>query len=195
MPAGFGPRGRSSRDPDDRARSPPAFKAGPGRDVGEVGEPEDIRPWRLELAVDVIQRAWRGLVADRGFNGFAADDPLQTHVPHQSRHRATGNIEALALELSPDLAHAIDPEILIEDAPNLDLQRGILPGAGRQLGGIAPFGHMAMVRRGGDRQNPANPLEPMRPTMIVDEGDHGFYPRGRPPPPKKKTSLFPRSLC
>ena len=101
----------------------------------------------------------------------------QTHVPHQSRHRATGNIEALALELSPDLAHAIDPEILIEDAPNLDLQRGILPGAGRQLGGIAPFGHMGMVVRGGDRQDLANRLDPMRPTMIVDEGDHGLYRR------------------
>src|SRR5258706_12931091 len=45
-----------------RARHPPAHdpagigvdhkgdidKAGPGRDIGEVGEPEDIRPWRLE---------------------------------------------------------------------------------------------------------------------------------------------------
>src|SRR6476659_188319 len=129
---------RRARDPP--ANDPPGIgvdhkgdvdKAGPGRDIGEVGEPEDIRPWRLELAVDVIQRAWRGLVADRGFDGFAADDPLQTHVPHQSRHRTTGNIEALALELSSDLAHAIDPEILIEDAPNLDPQRGILAGAGR----------------------------------------------------------------
>src|SRR3954453_4820545 len=117
-----------------RARGPPAHdpagigvdhegdvdKAGPGRDIGEVGEPENVRPWRLELAVDVIQRAWRGLVADRGLDGFAADNPLQTHVPHQSRHRATGNIEAFALELPPDLA--IDPEVLIEHAPNLDLQ-------------------------------------------------------------------------
>ncbi len=32
---------------------------------------------------DVIQRAWRGLVADRGFDGFAANYPLQAHVPHQ----------------------------------------------------------------------------------------------------------------
>src|SRR3984957_9124316 len=45
-----------------RARDPPAHdpagigidhkgdvdKAGPGRDIGEVGEPENIRPWRLE---------------------------------------------------------------------------------------------------------------------------------------------------
>src|SRR6187551_3553518 len=123
-----------------RARGPPADdpagigvddkgdvdEAGPGCDISEVGEPKDVRPWRLELAVDVIQWAWRSLVADRGSDGFAADDPLQAHVPHQPRHRATGNIEAFALELPPDLAHAIDPEVLIEDAPDLDLQPGIL---------------------------------------------------------------------
>src|SRR5260370_3965673 len=82
-----------------RARDPPAHdpagigvdhkgdvdKAGPGRDVGEVGEPEDIRPWRLELAVDVIHRAWRRLVAARGFYGVSADDTLPTPVPAQTR--------------------------------------------------------------------------------------------------------------
>jgi len=50
---------------------------------------------------------------------------------------------AFALELAPDLAHAVDGEVLIEDAPNLDLQRGVLPGACRQPGGIAPLGDMA----------------------------------------------------
>src|SRR6516165_4391826 len=79
--------------------------------IGEVGQPKDVRPRRLELAVDVIQRTWRSRVADRGPDGFAADNPSQTHVPHQSRHRATGNIDALALELSPDLAHAINHDI------------------------------------------------------------------------------------
>ncbi|MGY3362981.1 hypothetical protein ACVWZL_000106 [Bradyrhizobium sp. GM2.4] len=136
--------------------------------------PQDIRPWRLELAVDVIKRAWRSLVADRGLDGFAADGPLQTHVPHQSRHRATGNIEAFALELAPYLAHAVDPEVLVEDAPDLDLQPGILPAARRQLGRIAPLCHMGVVGRGGNRQDLADRLDPMRPTMIVDEGDHGL---------------------
>ena len=117
--------------------------------------------------------AWRGLVADRGLDRFA-DNPLQTHVPHQSRHRATGSIEAFALELAPDLAHAVDGEVLIEDASNLDLQRGVLPGARRPLGRIAPFGHTGVVGRGGDRQDPANRLDPMRSTMIVNEGDHGL---------------------
>ncbi|MGY3463226.1 hypothetical protein ACVW0I_000097 [Bradyrhizobium sp. LM6.11] len=109
-----------------------------------------------------------------GLDRFAADNPLQTHVPHQSRHRATGNIEAFSLELPPDLAHAIDPEVLIEHAPNLDLQRGILPGAGRQRGRIAPLGDMGVVGRGGDRQHLADRLDPMRPTMIVNKGDHGL---------------------
>lgn len=106
-------------------------EAGPGRDIGEVGEPQNVRPWCLGLAVDVIQRARRGLVADRGLDGFAADDPLKTHLPHQSRHGATGNIEAFPLELPPDLAHAVDGEVLVEHAPNLDLQGSIQPGAGR----------------------------------------------------------------
>jgi hypothetical protein len=78
-----------------RARGPPAHnpagigvddegdvdKAAPGRDIGEVGEPKDVWPWRLELAVDVIQRAWRSLVADRGLDGVAADDPGCVKTP------------------------------------------------------------------------------------------------------------------
>jgi hypothetical protein len=63
------PAGRGIDDKGD------VDEAGPGRDIGdigEVGEPRDVRPRRLELAVGVIQRAWRSLVADRGPDGFAS---------------------------------------------------------------------------------------------------------------------------
>ena len=43
--------------------------------------------------------------------------------------------------------------------------------------GRAPFGDMGVVGRGGDRQDLADRLDPMRPTMIVDEGDHGLNRR------------------
>jgi hypothetical protein len=33
------------------------------------------------------------------------------------------------LELPPDFAQAVDPEVLTEDVPDLDLQRRIPPGA------------------------------------------------------------------
>ena len=38
-------------------------EAGPGRDIGEVGDPEHVRRRGMELAVHVIERAWCGLVA------------------------------------------------------------------------------------------------------------------------------------
>jgi hypothetical protein len=122
----------------------------------------------------VIQRAWRSLVADRCSDGFAADNPLQTDIAHQSRHRAAGDIEAFAVELSPDFADAVDLEVLIEDAPNLDLQGGIPPGACRQFRRITPLGNMGPIGRRGDRQDLADRLDPVRLTMIVDEGDHGL---------------------
>jgi len=95
-----------------RARDPPAHdpagigvdhkgdvdKAGPGRDIGEVGEPEDIRPWRLELAVDVIQRAWRGLVADRGFDGLPRMIPCKpmSRISRDTVQRATSKPSRLS---------------------------------------------------------------------------------------------------
>src|ERR1700730_17448300 len=126
----------------------------------------------------MIQRAWRGLVADRGPDGFAADDPLQTHVPHQSRHCATGNIEAFTLELPPDLAHAVAAEVVIADAPSIDLERSILCGARGEPGGIPPLGRMGVIARGGDPQNLADRLAPMRPTPIIAESGHGFETGG-----------------
>ena len=39
-------------------------EAGPCGDVGEVRYPQCVRPWRLELPVDVIERARLGLVGD-----------------------------------------------------------------------------------------------------------------------------------
>ena len=59
-----GPAGSPADDPpsigvDDEGD---VDEAGPGRDISEVGKPKDVRPRGLELTVDVIQGAWRGLV-------------------------------------------------------------------------------------------------------------------------------------
>ena len=100
-------------------------EARPGRDIGEVRDPQRVRPRRLELAIDVVQRAWRGLVADRGSDRLAADDALQAHASHQPRHGAAGHVLALPPQLPPDLAHAIDLEVLLEHARDLGFRRGI----------------------------------------------------------------------
>src|ERR1700730_12718444 len=169
-PANEAPRVRIDDEGDiDEAR--------PGRHVGEVGEPKRIRALRLELPIDVIQRAWRRLVADRGSDRLAADHALQTKGSHQPCHGAAGNVVTFALQLPPDLAHAVDTEVLLEPPPNLLNQGVIPPRPRRQSGRIGAPGDMRMVGRWGDRQHPADRLDPVRPAVIVDEGDHGLCRR------------------
>ncbi|GAB7551054.1 hypothetical protein NRB_05510 [Novosphingobium sp. 11B] len=85
----------------------------------------------MELAVDLIERAWRRLVRDRGANRLAADHPLQTKISHQPLYSAACNIEALALHLPPHFAHTVDAEVLGKDPQNFGLQLFILPGTSR----------------------------------------------------------------
>ena len=72
-------------------------KALPCGHVSKVGDPQRIRLRCLEQPIDAIQRARRGLVADRGFNRFAADNALKSHVLHQSYYCAAGDIMAFTL--------------------------------------------------------------------------------------------------
>ena len=108
---------------------------------------------------------------------LAPDHPLQAHALHQTLHGAARNIKAVALELPPDLANTVDSEVLLEDPTNFDLQRGVAFRAGRQPSGIGPLGDIGPIGRRGHRQYLADRLDPMDPTMIVDEGDHGLNRR------------------
>ncbi len=149
-------------------------EAGPGRHIGEVRHPQRIRARCLELAIDVVLRTRGRLVADRGSDRLAADDALQTHGLHQARHCALGNRVAFAQQLAPDLAHAIDAEVLLEHPRYLRHQRGIAPGPRTLPGRVAAAGGMRVVGGWGDRQQLADRLDPMCLAMIVDEGDHGL---------------------
>src|SRR3954469_18946526 len=149
-------------------------EARPGRDVGEVGDPEHVRARRLELPVDAIEWARRGLVADRGPHRLAPHGPLQAHGPHQARHRAAGDPDSLPAELAPDLPDPVDAEVLREDAPDLDGQGRVASGSGRPLAGISGPSGVGVIGRWGDRQHAADRLDPVDGAMLVDEGDHGL---------------------
>src|SRR3954452_13803018 len=164
-------------------------EARPGRHVGEVRDPEHVRARRLELPVDAIEWARRGLVADRGPHRLAPHGPLQAHGPHQPRHRAARHPDPLPAELSPDLPDAIDAEVRLIHAPDLDHQCCIPPGSRGQPLRISPPGGMGVIRRRGDRQHPADRLDPVDGAMLVDEGDHGLDRRVGSPPPKKPARL------
>ncbi len=152
-------------------------EACPSRDIGKIGEPQTVRRGSVELSVHVIQRTGGRLVADRCPHRLAPDRPLKAHVPHQPGDRAARGAEALPPQLTPDLAHAIDAEVLLEHAPDLDLQIRVAADPVGQPGGIGAPGSMGMIGRRGDRQNLADRLDPVGLAMIVDEGDHGLNRR------------------
>jgi hypothetical protein len=149
-------------------------EAGPGRDIAEVGDPERIRPADLEVSVDPIERTGCGLVAVRGALRSSPDDALQPHLAHQPGDRAACDLDPFAAELAPHLAHAVDAEVVLEDAPDLTAELGVAPGARRDLGRIGTARHVGVIGRRGDRQHPADRLDPVDGTVLVDERDHGL---------------------
>jgi hypothetical protein len=132
---------------------------------------------RSARAVDLIQRARFGLVADRSLDRFAAYDALQVQSLHQSFHRAAGCHYAFALELPPDLAHAIDLEVLLPDPLDMPTQHLVtLCTWGTPLGGGLAT-RMGVVGRWSDRQYPADRLDSINRTMLVDERLHDLNRR------------------
>ena len=152
-------------------------EAGPSRDIGKIGQPQTVRRGSVELSVHMIQRTGGRLVADRCPQRLAPDRSPKAHIPHQPGDRAASGAEALPPQLTPNLAHAIDTKVLLEHPPDLDLQISVAADPVGQAGGIGAPGEMGMISRRGDRQNPADRLDPVGLTMIVDEGDHRFSGR------------------
>ena len=63
----------------------------PGRDVGKVRDPQHVRCRRMELSVDLVERARRRLVADGRPHRLVADYALQAEIAHEPFHRASGD--------------------------------------------------------------------------------------------------------
>lgn len=90
---------------------------GPGRDVGEIADPEPVRCRGLEVAVHMVERARRCLVAVGRSMRLAADNALQPHGLHQAPDGATCHVKAFPLHLVPDLVGAIDDPSASAPAP------------------------------------------------------------------------------
>lgn len=109
-----------------------------------------------ELAVHFVQRTGLLFVGDRRSVRLASDNALNIHVLHQPRDRAASDSKALAAQLVPDLAHAVDAPVLLEDAPDIWPQRLILARTIRPPGWIGPLGQMIIIGGRGDRQHVAD---------------------------------------
>src|SRR5262245_7539994 len=188
---------------DDESR---VDEPGPGRDVGEIGDPELIRPHRGELALDQICRIIRLVAADGGSAFATAHNPLQPERLHQSFDGTAGDGDALTAELSPDLACAVDLEVIIIHAPDFTRNLSIASKALRFPLRLSLSRFLFVVGRGGDRQLRADRLDPVLGPMLIDERHHHFGRRSNSAWAKKAAALrrisvarfnsrFSRSSC
>ena len=76
---------------------------------------------------------------------------------------------ALSHQLTPDLANAIDLEVLIEHAPDLHAEHCIPLDARRRRVRATPPRVMCVIGGRGDLQHTTDRLDPVSPAMIVNE--------------------------
>src|SRR5438309_11457260 len=134
---------------------------GPCRDIGKIRDPQPVGSWRLELAIDPIERAWSALVADGRALWLAADDALQAEVTHEPLDRAAGDRKALPTHLPPDLPHAVDLEVLIENPQDLRLQNIVPLFACRSAPWFTTLANTLVIGRRGDLKQTADRLDPI----------------------------------
>lgn len=107
--------------------------AGPGGDIGEVGDPPLVRAGPGEVPLQQVGGSFTA-VADGGANPAAAAGSLQAQIAHQAGDRAAGRGDALAVQLPPDLPDPVDAEVPRVDPADVLLQLRV-PGQPRALGG------------------------------------------------------------
>ena len=149
-------------------------EAAPGRDVGQIRDPELIGTRGHKLALDQVGRPGRAIIGDRSLEPAPADGALQPHLPHQSLDRAAGDDDAFPAQLLPDFAGPVHGEVLVPDPLDLSSEPDIALGAARACLGMGLTRLMPVIGGRGDREDLADRLDPVRLTMRVDEGHHSL---------------------
>ena len=126
--------------------------------------------------------------------GCAPHQAFEPEPPHQPSYRATGHDKFFALELLPDLAHAVDTEVVAEDPLHLDTQRFITLATGESTRRtrLADLGRMRC--RWGNPQFLADRLGPIVGTVAIDKIDHHLGLRSSSAWAKKAEALRRISL-
>jgi hypothetical protein len=94
----------------------------PGRDVGEVRDPQLIGPISPELPVDAIKRARQLRISHCGALRLASAHALQALLAHQPLDGTTRHADTLPIELKPDLVCTIDLQVGAPHTLNLGHQ-------------------------------------------------------------------------
>jgi hypothetical protein len=83
-------------------------KARPGRNIDDVGNPQQIRRCRGEVALDQI-RCLAAIALDRGGDEPAPDHPGKPGLRHQPRDALAASANALGRKLGMNTRHTVSP--------------------------------------------------------------------------------------
>ena len=140
----------------------------PSRDIGEIRHPQRIRLSWLKLPSHQVRR--RGLVG--GWHGrtdrLASHHASQPQPAHQALDGATSGGDRFSMQLAPDLADAVNAEVLVPNALDLGTQTAITLDAGWRAIRLGVTGLVLVVGRRGDRQHAADRLDPVRLSVIIN---------------------------
>ncbi len=75
----------------------------------------------------MIARTRNGFVRKRRSHRLAANNVLESHVFHQPRHSAAGNIKVFAAKLEPDFACTVKLIVRFKNTRNLRLEYRVTP--------------------------------------------------------------------
>lgn len=78
-----------------------------GRDIGQIRDPEVIRPRRYEVSLDEIQTTSVTVFHDRRTTTTSTSDALKAEAAHEPLYGAACHVDALLPKLIPDLACSV----------------------------------------------------------------------------------------
>src|SRR5208282_2318458 len=131
-------------------------KAGPGRNIGDVGNPQPVRTRRAEITFDQVWRGPRGAIPGRGGDPLAAAHPINARRLHQPRDPLAPELHSRRRQLGVNARCAVGPARPFMD--RLDAQAQLrIAARPRRLRPFTP----PMVAAGGDSQDPAHGGNPI----------------------------------
>ena len=98
-------------------------EARPGRDVGEIGDPEPVRGGGGKDALDEIGRPRGELGRDGRPPDLAPDRAGEAEAAHEPGDPVAPDVGALALEGMPELAGAVDRVVSRVDPADVGTER------------------------------------------------------------------------
>jgi hypothetical protein len=87
-------------------------ESGSGADVGEIRDPQPVRPGGAELALHQVRRPCGGpLVADGGEMPSSTDHPTHARIAHQASDAITSDVHTAVGEFQPGALLPVDPAV------------------------------------------------------------------------------------